>query len=443
METYLKKFMRKLLEHKDNLNEYVDQLYSDESEENDLNELFGLLKNEGLLSFIFADNRACNVKITLKGKNLSSAALKLSDKEEFLMLINSIEDIEKLFHKSDGDWALFEQIHDVPRYQEWIQQIIMYLQEIYDRTHDQFIWGTINTCQKHMNGTNDKKQFNEIVGKLRGIERNIDKYYQQATQEDGNEIMQTNKKTPMIFISHSSKDEPHVALIVKLLKDMGFNQDRVFCSTIPGYGIGLSKDIYDTLLNLFNEHDLYVIFVHSPNYYDSAVGLNEMGAAWVLKTSYCSFLLPGFDYSEMKGVVGSSKIAIKTDGDRRTVQNLINELYDDLAEFFSATRDTSIVWEGARDEFIDKMNAIQVTTESRLTKEAESILKEAEKDIRGIVLISTDLCGLTVTAGNTNMNQPGIRREEARMEAAVKELIIAGMLEQTGDNLYQITDSGY
>ncbi len=443
METYLKKFMRELVAHKNDLNEYVNQLYADESREDDLNAMLGALKKEGLLSCIYADNRAYEVQFTMKGKNLPASSLKLSDKEELLMLIGSIDDIEKLFHRLEGDWALFEQIHDVPKYQEWIQQVIMYLQEIFDRTHDQFVLGTINSCQKHMNGTDDRKQFNEIAGKLKSIERNIDKYYQNERQEGGNEIMQTNKKTPMIFISHSSNDEPHVELIVKLLKDMGFNQDKVFCSTIPGYGIGLSKDIYDALLNLFNEHDLYVIFVHSPNYYGSAVGLNEMGAAWVLKSSFCSFLLPGFEYSDMKGVVDSSKIAIKIDGDRRTVQNLINELYNDLSEFFSTTRDTSIIWEGARDEFIDKMNAIQVVAASKLSNEADSILNEAEKDDRGIVMMTTDLRGLTVQAGNTPMNKPGIRREEARMESAVKELISRGFLAQTSKDVFQITDAGY
>lgn len=443
MESYLKRFMRELLEHKNDLNGYVNQLYADETRDADLNSMFGALKKEGLLSCIYADNRAYEVQFTLKGKNLSASSLKLSDKEELLMLIGSIENIETLFHKLQGDWALFEQIHDVPRYQEWIQQVIMYLQEIYDRTHDQFVWGTINSCQKHMNGADDRKQFNEIAGKLKSIERNIDKYYQNERQEGGNEIMQTNKKTPMIFISHSSSDKPHVELIVKLLKEMGFNQDKVFCSTIPGYGIGLSEDIYDVLLNLFNEHDLYVIFVHSPNYYGSAVGLNEMGAAWVLKSSFCSFLLPGFEYSDMKGVVDSSKIAIKIDGDRRTVQNLINELYNDLADFFSTTRDTSIIWEGARDEFIDKMNAIQVVVASKLSHEADGILKEAEKDDRGIVMMTTDLSGLMVQAGNTPMNKPGIRREEARMESAVKELISMGFLTQTGKDVFQITDAGY
>jgi hypothetical protein len=264
--------------------------------------LFGELKREGLISCIYADDRVYEVKFTLKGENIPTSSLKLSDKEELLMLIEHINDIQTLFHKTDGDLGIFEQIHDVLAYQEWIQQVIMYLQEIFDRTHDQYVWDSINACKKQMKGTNDRKCFNEIVGKLKGIEKNIDKYYSIEANRGHMKIVNTISKTPMIFISHSSKDEAHVTLIVKLLKEMGFDQNKVFCSTIPGYGIGLSQDIYDTLLKLFNEHDLYVIFVHSPNYYESAVSLNEMGAAWVLKSSFCSVLLPGVEYGKAQGM---------------------------------------------------------------------------------------------------------------------------------------------
>jgi hypothetical protein len=118
-------------------------------------------------------------------------------------------------------------------------------------------------------------------------------------------------------------------------------------------------------------------------------------------------------------------------------------LYTDLAEFFSISRDTSIVWEGERDEFIDKMNAIPVIETSPLSKEAENIINEAAKDVRGVVLMSHDLRGLTIQAGTTSMNEPGVRREEARMEAAVKELISKGYLTQTGNDIFQLTDSGY
>lgn len=53
----------------------------------------------------------------------------------------------------------------------------MYLQEIYDRTHDQFICETINLCNRPINGTDDRKRFNEITGKLKSIGKNIKKYY--------------------------------------------------------------------------------------------------------------------------------------------------------------------------------------------------------------------------------------------------------------------------
>ena len=443
MEVYLKNFMRELLEHRDNLNEYINQLYLDEYRGEELNALFGEAEREGFIDCIYADNRAYVVKFTLKGNNISPSDLKLTDKEELLMLIGSIGDVEKYFHREQSRWGLYEKINDVLEFQEWIQQIIMYLQEICDRTHDQYIFDSINACKVRMNGTNDKKCFNEIVGRLKSIEKNIDRYYQNDVQEEGEVTMKSISKTPKIFISHSSKDEAHVALIVKLLKDMGFNQDNVFCSTIPGYGIGVSKDISDTLLNLFNEYNLYVIFVHSPNYYGSEVSLNEMGAAWVLKSNFCSFLLPGFDYSDMKGVVDSRKIAIKIDDERRRVQNLINELYDELASFFSTKRNSSIVWESERDEFIDKMNAIQVDTDEQLSKEAENILSEAEKVDTGQVLIIKDVEGITIQAGNKIMNKAGIRREEVRMETALKELISKGYLSQTGTDIFQITDLGY
>lgn len=443
METYIKKFMRQLLKHKDSLNEYVDELYSDESRDEDLNDLFSELKKQGFINCMYADNRAYNVQLTIKGKNISASELRLSNKEELLELIGQIGDIEKYFHKMDGQWAMFEQIHDVPEYQEWIQQIIFYLQDIFDKTTDLYIQDTVNLCKRHMNGTDDRKRFIEISGKLKSIEKNIDKYFENSKNEGDESSLKAISKTPMIFISHSSKDEKHVELIVKLLKDMGFTKENVFCSSVPGYGIKLSGDIYDTLLNLFSEHKLYMIFVHSQNYYSSPISLNEMGAAWVLKSDFCSVLLPGFDYSDMKGVVDSSKISIKIDAERKTVQNLLNELYVNLSEFFSVSRDTSIVWEGERDEFIDKMNVIKVVTDSQISKEAEDILNEAEKDIRGEVLISRGLGGKTVQAGKKKMNEEGNRREETRMLSAVKELLSKGYIEQTGEDIYQITDGGY
>ena len=443
METYVKIFLKDLLANRDNLRQYIDLLYSDEHKHQDLNELFGLLKKEGYISCLYADNRAYNVTLTLKGKNLSDAELRLSDKEEFLDLIAKIDSIEQLFHKLSGSWGVFEQIHDVPEFQEWLQQILLYLQGIYDKTHDKFVWDTINACNCRMSGTNDRKVFNEIVGKLKSIGKNIDKYYSVDAIEEG--VTQKMNKTPKVFISHSSKDKQHVELIVQLLREMGLKQNMVFCSSVPGYDIGLSQDIFQTLLNMFNEHELFMIFVHSNNYYASAVSLNEMGAAWALKSKFCSFLLPGVEFADMKGVVNSSTISIKMDTERREVQNRLNQLYDEIAASFGIERNTSIVWENARDEFIDKMNAIRVVNENELSDMAIKILEEAEKDERGTVLVVNTMEGTMIQAGSNVLNKVGIRRDEAKAYSAVMELVRKGYLSQSDGKgeIFQLTNAAY
>lgn len=443
MDAYVKVFLRELLDNKDNLNKYIDSLYLDGHKHGELNEIFGLLKSEGYVSCLFADNRAYNVSLTLKGKHLSDAELRLSDKEELLILIEKIDSIEKLFHKLSGSLGVFDEIHDVPEFQDWLQQVLFYLQSIYDKTHDKFVWDTINACNRRMSGTNDRNVFNEIIGKLRSIGKNIDKYYLVESIEEG--VTQKMSKTPKIFISHSSKDKQHVELIVQLLRGMGLSQSMIFCSSVPGYDIGLSQDIFQTLLNMFNEHELYMIFVHSNNYYASAVSLNEMGAAWALKTKFCSFLLPGFEFSDMKGVVNSSTISIKMDADRREVQNRLNQLYDEVSSAFGVERNTSVVWENVRDEFIDKVNATQVVNENKLSDMAIKIMVEAEKDERGSVLIAKSFDGIVVQAGSKELNRSGIRREEARMQAAVMELMRNGYLAQSDSKgeVFQLTNAAY
>ena len=68
-----------------------------------------------------------------------------------------------------------------------------------------------------------------------------------------------SEKTPKIFISHSSKDLDYVIQIVTLLENMGLDQTQVFCSSLPGYGIQIGEDIFDTLRTQFSEHNLHVI----------------------------------------------------------------------------------------------------------------------------------------------------------------------------------------
>lgn len=171
-------------------------------------------------------------------------------------------------------------------------------------------------------------------------------------------------KTPMVFISHSSKDRPFVEALVDLLEAIGFDSTNLFCSSVPDYWIGLSQDIFDSLRKLFHDHDLYVIFVQSPRYYESAVSLNEMGAAWVLKNDSCSILTKDMTREQMRGVVDGSTIFIKIDTNDAAAR--LNELKKTLVEKFNLADMSDTTWERKRNAFLRTVNAITyVTVESQ------------------------------------------------------------------------------
>lgn len=373
-------------------------------------------------------------------------------KDDLIALIDSIDKIEKFFHPIGGkNIPTFYAIHDTQEFQDWVQELNLELQDIYDRTKDHFIWETQICCSKRMDGLNDKKRFFEITAKLRAIRKNIDKYYPdgpviQRLLSD-KEYEQMADRKPKIFISHSSKDVNYVDKIVKLLDGMGLDQTKVFCSSLPGYGIPIGTDIFDYLRDQFLEYDLHVIFIHSDNYYQSPVSLNEMGAAWALKNVVTSILLPDFGFDEMAGVVNNREIAIKLDGEELELKDKLNQLHSKIVEEFGLTKKADIIWEQKRDAFISEVKQINKdASNGKLSQDAESLLNVAASDSRGQILKTTDLSAVTfIQGGSTVMNKKVSQRESARWIAALEELVNAGFIVQVDKNgqVFQVTDAGY
>lgn len=169
------------------------------------------------------------------------------------------------------------------------------------------------------------------------------------------ETKQSEENPYKVFISHSSKDADFVGHLVDLLEVLGIDgNDKLFCSSIPLYGIKISGNIFDTLLTQFMDYKLYVIFVHSDNYYGSPISLNEMGAAWILKSKHCSFLTKGFLYSEMKGVVNDAEISIKVDD--KQAPHRLNQMKDELESLLKLNPIEQNKWEWKRDQFLERVN---------------------------------------------------------------------------------------
>jgi hypothetical protein len=75
-----------------------------------------------------------------------------------------------------------------------------------------------------------------------------------------------------------------------------------------------------------------------------------MGAAWVLKTGFCSILTNDMEYDKMKGVVNNANISIKVN--EKEAPSLLNDLYKHLSAIFSFQEMDMNKWERKRDQFL-------------------------------------------------------------------------------------------
>lgn len=176
------------------------------------------------------------------------------------------------------------------------------------------------------------------------------KYIKKELKEEKEKV-----KNPLLFISHSSANENVATNLVQLLRTLGFNNKNLFCSSVPGYDIKEGEDIYDTLVSKFQDYNIFVIFLLSSEYYQSAACLNEMGATWVLKANYSTIVCPGFSIPEIQGAINPSKMAVVL-GDNKRVNGKLNNLKDRLIDFFGLPEvEDDTIWENDRNKFIESI----------------------------------------------------------------------------------------
>lgn len=154
-----------------------------------------------------------------------------------------------------------------------------------------------------------------------------------------------------LFLSHSSQDAKVVTAFVNFMLTIGLKSEDMICTSVPSTKIPNGEDIFDYLNKALND-EIYVLFFLSDNYYSSTVCLNEMGAAWIKKADSLNFLLAGFDFSDMRGVVNKNKVGIKLGTCDEMSKVSLNEFKDTLTSLFGITINQN-VWELARDSFLN------------------------------------------------------------------------------------------
>ena len=257
--------------------------------------------------------------------------------------VRQLEDNYKEVSKGDRNSR-----KSIEAYLEWHKETLLYLSCYYSDMNSDF--KEFKNLDNSGNGHSLYSNFNKIYAKYNLLMSHVSMQSKDNSKK-GN--------SPMVFISHSSQDKEFAESLVDLLESIGLNKETLFCSSVDGYGLGLSDDIFETLLELFENHDLFMIFLHSPRYYKSSVSLNEMGAAWVLRSGFCSILTSDMDFSGLTGVVNGSKISIKVNA--QDAASRLNELYKILQEIFNLTPLDITQWERKRSIFLKNVNAIKYT----------------------------------------------------------------------------------
>jgi len=256
-------------------------------------------------------------------------------------------------------------------------------------------------------------------------------------------------KPKKIFISHSSQDKQFAEALVDLLNAVGLGPQEIFCSSISGYWIDNGKKFLDEIKTYFVNYDLFVIFIHSPRFYNSHISLNEMGAAWVLQSEYCSFLTNDMEYDHMDAVVTSQEIAIKVN--TAEAQARLNDWKSRILEWFGKSDIDANIWERKRNLFLELVSSI--TYEESQTKKED--LQEGDIDIlKQWVETDDDSMQYLAFVGGSGLlllggNQYHITtaQDKAKWRTYFHRLSLCGMVEYAGDEngfpKYVLTEKAY
>ena len=204
-----------------------------------------------------------------------------------------------------------------------------------------------------------KKNVNSGLSLIKSFLQRLDFHFHDEESVEKALKQDNTAKTPKVFISHKKEDKAYADALVSMINFIiGADGDKIFCSSVQGYGIKQSRTIMDDLKAQFEEYEIFMIIVHSPRYYQSAVCLNEMGAAWVMGTQFSSFLTTDCKTEHLRGVINKEKVFIDPKDDPDMLEAHLNDFKNDLLAFFGKGTIDENKWANARKRFVNEVSAL-------------------------------------------------------------------------------------
>lgn len=327
------------------------------------------IKSELILKTIMDNDKNIIVEVS---NNTINAKEKLKvNSYDLLILDLNLPDFEGEECKDELGMQLFKEISRSDKlYNKPAEIIIMTAYDnLKDKYEEEIQKGLFNIIKYDSSEESWKEK---LVNKLNYI-----KGYKKSIGLEGFE----QKK--LLFISHSSQDIDYVKEFVELMEYIGFNsRELLFCSSLVGYDIPSGENIYDYLKKKF-DNSIYVICLLSENYYSSPACMNEMGATWIKAEKYKAILLPGFEYSQLKGAIDASKLWLQLSDRIR-----INELKEELLNEFGLESIESGKWIDRLDKYINNINELKKKNKKIESKNIifEEIIDEGNENSIKVIL---------------------------------------------------------
>jgi hypothetical protein len=194
-----------------------------------------------------------------------------------------------------------------------------------------------------------------------------------------------NQRRKRIFISHASKDEEIVnAFFYEILVGgLTVNPNDIFCTTTDGTKIKSGEDWRDEIKKHLVDAEIIFLLI-TPNYKESEICLNEMGAAWVSSGKTISLFVEPINYNSV-GILQEVKQVEKLQ-DEKSLDRIKDEVQEILK--IPSSEMKSDRWTDRKSSFLSKIKnhlssspfIASVTRESleNLSRENESLNDEIQ-----------------------------------------------------------------
>lgn len=334
--------------------------------------------------------------------------------------IQEIKDLEEHYiARCNEGWSNSHET--IQAFHNWYHAVLKLFKDYYPADYEDFL--IIKNQDVSGNGFILYSVFRQIAPKYvmmlddieKGIQPKIARYPIQA------DIQKQENKPHKIFISHRITDKPFVKELVKMLEFIvGSDESRIFCSSVSGYDIKPGREILTELKKQFDENEIYFVVVHSPRYYESAICLNEMGAAWILGTRFCSFLTDDCSFDMLTGAIDGKYISIKVNDEQDVVTSKLNYMKDELLQIFSIDKGTfnNNRWETLRNEFIKNTQHLDYKPSAKKATIKVQPSAKIEAEIRNTKPLTIDI---------VNNGEGTAEQLEVKLDDVCSDMIITGL----------------